>query len=387
MSKIARYQGNVRAFASDAQGMERTVFGGTNQADDLTSQITASFLRGWGIVGASEHPSLEDFNAAMYAMSQFIAYQHQMGVPEWHAEQEYHIGSICTHNGESYQSLQNANIGSQPPSAKWTPVLTSKNGLANLGIPNPFVIQERSLPATTDLNTLGGDGKQGIYSQPTHASATLEKHYPDTVAGTLLVLPSAFGGMQVYITYNGAIWQRQVSNNWNGSGPWGIWIKTPSISDLNNKQPLDSTLTAIAALNGSANKLPYFTGSESAGLTDLTSFARTLLSRNTGEDVLSDLGLSSGFGWVNLPGGKIIQWNRGNTGDGGNRFTFPIPFPHQCHGVVANPFMTVDGSVINAGSSISTIFVSSATISNTGFFAKYAAGASRNEFFWFAIGE
>lgn len=137
MSKIARYQGNVRAFASDAQGMERTVFGGTNQADDLTSQITASFLRGWGIVGASEHPSLEDFNAAMYAMSQFIAYQHQMGVPEWHAEQEYHIGSICTHNGESYQSLQNANIGSQPPSAKWTPVLTSKNGLANLGLTNP----------------------------------------------------------------------------------------------------------------------------------------------------------------------------------------------------------------------------------------------------------
>lgn len=133
MSKIARYQGNVRAFASDAQGLERTVFGGTNQADDLTSQITASFLRGWGIVGASEHPSLEDFNAAMYAMSQFIAYQHQMGIPEWHAEQEYHLGSICTHNGESYQSLQNANVGSQPPSAKWTPVLTSKNGLANLG--------------------------------------------------------------------------------------------------------------------------------------------------------------------------------------------------------------------------------------------------------------
>lgn len=133
MSKIARHQGNVRAFASDAQGMERTVFGGTNQADDLSSQITASFLRGWGIVGASEHPSLEDFNAVMYTMSQFIAYQHQMGVPEWHAQQEYHIGSICTHNGESYQSLQDANVGSPPPSAKWTPVLTSKNGLANLG--------------------------------------------------------------------------------------------------------------------------------------------------------------------------------------------------------------------------------------------------------------
>lgn len=164
MSKIVRYQGDVRAFASDAQGMERTVFGGTNQADDLTSQITASFLRGWGIVGASEHPSLEDFNAAMYAMSQFIAYQHQMGVPEWHAEQEYHIGSICTHNGESYQSLQNANIGSQPPSAKWTPVLTSKNGLANLGFARATAkpvsvlstISSRSISASADMYTLYG---------------------------------------------------------------------------------------------------------------------------------------------------------------------------------------------------------------------------------------
>lgn len=160
MSKIARYQGNVRAFASDAQGIERTVFGGTNQADDLTSQITASFLRGWGIVGASEHPSLEDFNAAMYAMSQFIAYQHQMGVPEWHAEQEYHIGSICTHNGESYQSLQNANIGSQPPSAKWTPVLTSKNGLANLNL--QFFLSEPSTFDGSFTSVLSPDEKLRI---------------------------------------------------------------------------------------------------------------------------------------------------------------------------------------------------------------------------------
>lgn len=134
MSKIARYQGNVRAFASDARGMERTVFGGTNQADDLTSQITASFLRGWGIVGASEHPSLEDFNGAMYAMSQFLAYQHQVGVPEWHKDQEYYVGSVCTHNGESYQSLIDSNVGNEPPSDQWTPILTSANGLKNLGL-------------------------------------------------------------------------------------------------------------------------------------------------------------------------------------------------------------------------------------------------------------
>lgn len=134
MSKIERYQGNVHAFASGAQGVERTVFGETTQANDLTSQITASFLRGWGVVGPSEHPSLEDFNGAMYALSQFIAYQHQVGIPEWHEEQEYYTGSVCTYAGVSYQSLEDANTGNKPPSTHWTPVLTAKNGLQNLGL-------------------------------------------------------------------------------------------------------------------------------------------------------------------------------------------------------------------------------------------------------------
>ncbi|EOI6427129.1 hypothetical protein ACMU9U_004062 [Yersinia enterocolitica] len=132
MSKIARYAGNLRAFGSNAQGLERTLFGETTQADDLTSQVTASFLRGWGVVGPSENPSLEDFNAAMYTMSQFIAYQHQMGVPEWDSRQEYYVGSICVHDGDSYISLADGNTNSKPPSAKWTTVLTAKNALANI---------------------------------------------------------------------------------------------------------------------------------------------------------------------------------------------------------------------------------------------------------------
>ncbi|HHH1243157.1 TPA: hypothetical protein ACPZRO_001331, partial [Yersinia enterocolitica] len=132
MSKIDRYTGNLRAFGSNAQGLERTLFGETTQADDLTSQVTNSFLRGWGIVGPSENPSMEDFNAAMYTMSQFIAYQHQMGVPEWDSRQEYYVGSICVHDGDSYISLADGNTNSQPPSAKWTTILTANNALANI---------------------------------------------------------------------------------------------------------------------------------------------------------------------------------------------------------------------------------------------------------------
>ncbi len=134
MSKIARYSGNLRAFGSNAQGLERTLFGETTQADDLTSQVTAAFLRGWGVVGPSENPSLEDFNAAFYAISQFIAYQHQMGVPEWDAAQEYYVGSLCVRGGETYASVATNNVGSAPPSAKWTQVLNVKNGLSSLGL-------------------------------------------------------------------------------------------------------------------------------------------------------------------------------------------------------------------------------------------------------------
>jgi len=134
MSKIARYAGNLPAFASNAQGLERTVFGGTSQADDLTSQVTDAFRRGWGIVGPSENPSLEDFNAAFYTLSQLISYQHQMGVPEWDAAQEYYVGSLCIRNGDAYSSVASNNINSPPPSSKWAKLINDKSGLLSLGL-------------------------------------------------------------------------------------------------------------------------------------------------------------------------------------------------------------------------------------------------------------
>ncbi|WP_292970844.1 hypothetical protein [Pantoea sp. UBA4549] len=114
-------------------GSER-FFGGTSQADDLTSQVTDAFLRGWGIVGPSENPSMEDFNAAMYILSQFIAYQHQMGVPEWDSAQEYYVGSLYVRNGDAYSSIASNNINSPPPSSKWAKVINDKNGLLSLGL-------------------------------------------------------------------------------------------------------------------------------------------------------------------------------------------------------------------------------------------------------------
>jgi len=54
-------------------------------------------------------------------------------------------------------------------------------------------------------------------------------------------------------------------------------------------QPLDATLTALAALTGAANKLPYFNGADTAALTDLTSVGRDILGKTTAAQVLSYL--------------------------------------------------------------------------------------------------
>ena len=61
-------------------------------------------------------------------------------------------------------------------------------------------------------------------------------------------------------------------------------------------QALDATLTALAGLATGANKLPYFTGNDTAAQTDLTSVGRDIIGKNTIADILTYLGLGDGKG-------------------------------------------------------------------------------------------
>lgn len=115
MAKITRYTGNLAAFGSNAAGAERTVFGDTLQDDSLDANINADFLRGWGILAAGAKPPKQFFNGALFAATQTLAYLHQMGVAEYDAAQEYHLGGITIANGRVYQSKTNNNVGNTPP--------------------------------------------------------------------------------------------------------------------------------------------------------------------------------------------------------------------------------------------------------------------------------
>lgn len=108
MAQRTRYNGNLAPFASAALATERTVFGSVTQSDDINDQITLAFLRGWGIVGANDLPTLQDFNAMGYTLGYLVSYLYQQGVAEWNDEQDYYVNNIVAVNGDLYKAIDDS---------------------------------------------------------------------------------------------------------------------------------------------------------------------------------------------------------------------------------------------------------------------------------------
>lgn len=175
-------------------------------------------------------------------------------------------------------------------------------------------------------------------------------------------------------------------------------------------QALDATLTALAGLTTGANKLPYFTGTDTASQTDLTSVGRDIIGKGTIADILTYLGLKSAAlrevgvgenqipdissfanspqqnGFMKLPGGLMLQWGLGVGVNGTASVTFNQAF-------VNRPFFVGFGYKQSTfPSAMQSIIINDEHFDNTAFSARTlmfdgtAMYASPNAFLWYALG-
>ncbi|EBI6805300.1 hypothetical protein D0617_06105 [Salmonella enterica] len=102
-------------------------------------------------------------------------------------------------------------------------------------------------------------------------------------------------------------------------------------------QTLDATLTALAGLATGADKLPYFTGNDTAGQTDLTSVGRDIIGKTSVADILTYLGL-----------GETVKQAAGAVQKTGNEMSGKLTLP-QTSSFGVNINNTLGGSSIAIG--------------------------------------
>ncbi|HCR1927283.1 TPA: phage tail protein [Enterobacter roggenkampii] len=136
------------------------------------------------------------------------------------------------------------------------------------------------------------------------------------------------------------------------------------LSSINKtSQPLDATLSALAGVANSANKLAYFTDIDKMAATDFTQFARELLGKTDVAAAKTYLGLGTASGrnvgttnndipdmslfsckkdyagYQYFPTGMLLQWGTqtlNSSPAGTSTSTFPIAFPGACYRIIAN---------------------------------------------------
>lgn len=125
-----------------------------------------------------------------------------------------------------------------------------------------------------------------------HTSGTFAT---DLAAGKWMLLSALTAAASVGVTPTGGIASTDVQS---------------ALEELDSeKQPIDATLTALAAVATAANKLIYATGSDAFSTTDFTAAARALLDDATAAAMLATLGALAKDGSIDMTGLMKLSGN------------------------------------------------------------------------------
>jgi len=133
--------------------------------------------------------------------------------------------------------------------------------------------------------------------EPVNANEAARLVDVQTMGSTSLPVQTGYAGKFIQTDGTIATWQipdaTEVSNT--PAGAIAATTVQAAINELDTeKQPIDATLTSIAALGTAADKIAYTTGVDTWAETPLTAFARTILDDATADDVRNTLSVTAG---------------------------------------------------------------------------------------------
>ena len=146
--------------------------------------------------------------------------------------------------------------------------LTAAQGKAladALGALGDEAFKQRGALGSRNLDTLKGITNFGVWFMSVNEGATTALNYPADSAGTLLVLPAAYEGIQLYIPFE---WAQIYIRNTTQSGAWSDWRIIGEVANSLTSTSATAALSAAQGKNLQDNKADKATTLAAYGLGD-----------------------------------------------------------------------------------------------------------------------